>query len=515
MVNPVLLIAVPLGLAFAIPLFALFWRPAAKYIPPAALMFNLVVSLLLLAKVLENPLIVSIGGWRPPFCINLVAGPVGVLFSAIIALVGLLVSVYALDYIHPVRYSHRIDTKLSNWVGFSNGVKEGPTEKYHMLYMLLLIGATGVVLTGDIFNLFVFFEILCISSYALVAYLRNKAGIESAVKYLVQGAVGSSLLLIGIGLLYGQFGTLNMADIAQNIKSASPISIFVPMVLIITGLGVEAAIFPLNAWLPDAHSSAPSSISAILSGIAIEVGLYAVVRVIFTIFGASSIFLFLALLGILTLLVGEMCAFSQNNIKRMLAYSSIGQIGLILFALAIATSYGVTGGLFQLVSHTLAKSLLFLAAGYMIYRAGSMEISALEGMGKKMPLTCLAFTIGAFSLVGLPPFIGFPSKFLVVRAALATKETYFSVLIGLALLGTVIEGAYFFRVVQVLYFKGEKSNPGRKEAPMVALIPMFIFVLLIIAVGIYPKLLTDVLNSAASELLSRTEYIKAVLGSIL
>jgi len=489
MVNPVLLIAVPLGLAFTIPLFALFWRPAVKYIPPSALGFNLVVSLLLLAQVLENPLIVSIGGWRPPFCINLIAGPVGVLFSAIIALVGLLVSVYALDYI-----------------------KEGPTEKYHMLYLLLLTGATGVVLTGDIFNLFVFFEILCISSYALVAYLRDKAGIESAVKYLIQGAVGSSLLLIGIGLLYGLFGTLNMADIAQNIKSVSPISVFVPMVLIITGLGVEAAIFPLNAWLPDAHSSAPSSISAILSGIAIEVGLYAVVRVTFTIFGAQSFLLFLAFLGILTLLVGEMCAFSQNNIKRMLAYSSIGQIGLILFALAIATSYGVTGGLFQLVSHTLSKALLFLAVGYMIYRAGSMEISALEGMGKKMPLTCLAFTIGAFSLVGLPPFIGFPSKFLVVRAALATKETIFIVFIGLALLGTVIEGAYFFRVVQVLYFKGEKTNLRRKEAPIVALLPMFIFVALIIVVGIYPKLVTDVLNSAASELLNRLDYIRSVLG---
>jgi len=502
-VTPVLLIAVPLGLALAIPLFALFWKGAAKYIPPVALAFNLAVSLLLLPRVLDDPLIVSIGGWRPPFCINLVAGPVGVLFSAIIALVGLLVSIYALDYI-----------------------KEGATEKYHTLYLLLLTGATGVVLTGDVFNLFVFFEILCISSYALVAYLRDKAGIESAVKYLIQGAVGSSLLLIGIGLLYGQFGTLNMADIAGQIGSASPMSLFVPMILMITGLGVEAAIFPLNAWLPDAHSSAPSSISAILSGIAIEVGLYAVARVVFTIFGASSIFLLLAFVGIVTLLVGEMCAFSQNNIKRMLAYSSIGQIGLILFALAIATSYGVAGGLFQLVSHTLAKALLFLAAGYMIYQTGSSQISALEGMGKKMPLTCLAFTIGAFSLVGLPPFVGFPSKFLIVRAALATGETVFAVLIGLALLGTVIEAAYFFRVIQVLYFKreneltetheaafgGPKPNPGSKEAPVAALIPMFVLVALIVVVGIYPKLVTDALNSAAGELLDRLGYIRSVLG---
>jgi proton-translocating NADH-quinone oxidoreductase chain N len=489
MVSPVLLIAVPLGLAFAIPLFGFISKRIVKYIPIAAFAFNLAVALLLIPEVLKHPIVVRIGGFPPPFGINLVAGPVGVLFSVLIAVAGLLVAIYALTYI-----------------------KEGPEEKYHMLYLLLLTGATGVVLTGDIFNLFVFFEILCISSYALVAYIGDRAGIESAIKYLIQGAVGSSFLLIGIGLLYGLFGTLNMADLALHIESASPIAVFVPMVLIITGLGIEAAIFPLNAWLPDAHSSAPSSISAILSGIAIEVGLYAVVRVIFTIFGVSSIFMFLVFLGILTLLIGEMCAFSQKNIKRMLAYSSIGQIGLIVFAMAMATSLAVSGGLFQLVSHTLGKGLLFLAVGYMIYRSGSMEISSLEGMGKRMPLTSLAFTIGAFSIVGLPPFVGFPSKFLIVQAALAKETILFTGLIGLVLLGTVIEGAYFFRVVQALYFKKGNGDPQRNEAPVTGLIPMFIFVTLIIVIGIYPKLLTDVLNSAASELLNRIDYIRSVIG---
>jgi formate hydrogenlyase subunit 3/multisubunit Na+/H+ antiporter MnhD subunit len=180
--------------------------------------------------------------------------------------------------------------------------------------------------------------------------------------------------------------------------------------------------------------------------------------------------------------------------------------------LAIATSYGVTGGLFQLVSHTLSKALLFLAAGYMIYQTGSKEISALEGISKKMPLTCLAFTIGAFSLVGLPFFAGFSSKFLIVRAALATKETYFYVLVGLALFGTVIEGAYFFRVIQALYFKAGESNLEGKDAPITALIPMFVFVIMIVVLGLYPKLITDVLNSAASEFLNRLDYIGSVLG---
>jgi proton-translocating NADH-quinone oxidoreductase chain N len=489
MVNPVLLIAVPLGLSFTIPLFGLISKRIEKYIPIVALMFNLVVSLLLIPKVVKQPVNVFIGGFQPPFCINLVAGPVGILFSALIALIGFLASIYALDYI-----------------------REGATQLYHMLYLLLLTGATGVVLTGDMFNLFVFFEILCISSYALVAYLGDRAGIESAVKYLIQGALGSSLMLIGIGLLYGRYGTLNMADIARNIDSVSSISIFVPFVLLVTGLGVEAAIFPLNAWLPDAHSSAPSSISAILSGIAIKVGIYAVARVVFTIFGASSILQFLVFLGLLTLLIGEISAFSQNNIKRLLAYSSIGQIGLIVFALGMGISHGIAGGLFQLISHALSKGLLFLAVGYMIYRSGSMDISKLEGMGKRMPLTSLAFTIGAFSLVGLPPFIGFPSKFLIVRAALSKQEVLFTVLIALVLLGTVIEGAYFFRVVQVLYFKGNHTDLQREEAPVPALIPLFFLMVLIVIVGIYPKPLTTILNSASSELLNRIDYIRSVLG---
>jgi proton-translocating NADH-quinone oxidoreductase chain N len=510
MVNPILLIAVPLAFAFSIPLFGFISKRVERFIPPIAMLFNLVISLILIPEVIKSPIVVSLAGFPPPFCINLFAGPVGILFSAVIALIGFLVSIYALDYI-----------------------KEGAEEKYHMLYLSLLTGATGVVLTGDIFNLFVFFEILCISSYALVGYLGNREGVESAAKYLIQGSVGSAFILIGIALVYGQFRTLNMADIAGNINSVSPTQIFIPLGLFIVGFGVEAAVFPLNAWLPDAHSSAPSTISAVLSGIAIKIGIYAIARVVFTIFGASDMLLFLVLLGLLTLLVGELSAFSQDNIKRMLAYSSIGQIGLILFALGLGTDYGIAAGLFQFITHALSKSLLFLATGYMIYRVGSMEISSLGGIGKKMPLSSLCFTIGAFSLIGLPPFVGFPSKFLIVLSALEKHSNLYIVFIGIVLLGTVIEAAYFFKVIQVFYFKGdtEAINPVENKfseasvaqdmkisdgvktrAPIGALIPMVILVLLIIGIGIYPKFLGDILNSSSLELLDRIKYIQGVLG---
>lgn len=488
-INPVLLLAVPLGLAFLTPLVELFSKKIVKWLPVIGFLINLIIALIILPQALQKPIVVITAGFAPPFGINLVAGPAGMLMATLIALTGLLVAIYALRYI-----------------------REGDQQKYHILFLLLLTGATGVVLTGDIFNLFVFFEILCISSYALVAYLGNRAGLESAVKYLIQGSIGSSLLLVGIGLLYGQFGTLNMADLARQIGSASDSSLFIPMALMITGLGIEAAIFPLNAWLPDAHSSAPSSISAILSGIAIEVGLYAVVRVLFTIFAASHFFMFLLVLGVVTILIGEMSAFAQQNIKRMLAYSSIGQIGLMLFAFSLASQHGVTGGLFQMISHTLGKALLFLCVGYMIFRTDSMEISSFEGIGKKMPLTALFFTIGAFSMVGLPPFIGFSSKFLIIKAALIGGNLLYTILIGIVLLGTVIEGTYFFRVIQTIYFKKTERAAENHDSPVAGLIPMVILAALIVILGVCPNIVARIIDPAASEFLNRIEYIRSVLG---
>ena len=495
MVSPIVLIAVPLGLAFLIPLLALVSRRLPPYVPVVGTLFNLVVSVFLLPSAISRPIVVQTAGLPPPFSIHLVVGALGIVLSILIALVGLLVAIYATGYI-----------------------REGAVAKYHALYLLLLTGATGIVLTGDLFNLFVFFEILCISSYALVGYRGDRAGIEASAKYLIQGAVGSSLALLGIGFVYGAFGTLSLADIAGRVGSVSSMNVFVSMAFLITGFGVEAAIFPLNAWLPDAHSSAPSSVSAILSGIAIKAGIYAVARLVFTVYGAESILLFVLVLGVLTLLVGEMSAFSQNNIKRLLAYSSIGQMGLIVFALGLGSAGGIEGALFLVVSHGLAKALMFLSVGHMIYRTGSMEISSLDGMGRRMPISSLCFTLGAFSLIGLPPFIGFPGKFMVVRAALAKGDTLYTALVAAVLLGTVVEGAYFFRIVQGLYFKsgdaaGAEAEPGGgREAPLSVLVPVCVLAAAIVVAGICPHVLTDYLGPAASDLLDKTAYVRHVLG---
>jgi len=230
----VLLIGLPFLGAFLIPLVGLASKRLSHYIPAAVMLTNLGISLALLPQVMRSPIVISISGWTAPLAINFVVGPLGLGLVILISFVGFLVTVYGVNYI-----------------------REEPKEKYHMLILTLLTGATGMVLTGDIFNLFVFFEILSLSSYALTGYNRDRGGTEAAIKYLIQGSIGSAFILIGIALLYGITGTLNMADIAAHIAGADATLLFMAMSLLIVGFGVEAAIFPLNAWLPDAHPSAP------------------------------------------------------------------------------------------------------------------------------------------------------------------------------------------------------------------------------------------------------------------
>ena len=487
-----LLIALPFLGAFLIPLVGLASKRLSHYIPAAVMLTNLGISLALLPQVMRSPIVISISGWTPPLAINFVVGPLGLGLVILISLIGFLVTVYGVGYIH-----------------------EEPKEKYHMLILTLLTGATGMVLTGDIFNLFVFFEILSLSSYALTGYNRDRGGTEAAIKYLIQGSIGSAFILIGIALLYGITGTLNMADIAVHIAGADPTLLFMAMSLLIVGFGVEAAIFPLNAWLPDAHSSAPSSVSAILSGIAIETGAYAVARIVYTVFDSHGIMLILAILGVITLLLGEMSAFRQKgDIKRLLAYSSIGQMGLIMLAFGIASDAGVFAALFQLVSHTLAKALLFLATGYIIYRVGSKKLSALAGLGRKMPFTGAMIAVAVLSLVGVPPFAGFMSKFSIVRAALAQHSATYTGLIVLVLLATVIEVGYFMKLLQIMFFTETETEGAVKELPLSALIPITILAALIIAIGVYPQMISDVLQQAASGLVERSAYIQSVLGAL-
>ena len=488
MVNPILLIVIPLSAAFLIPIVSKGIRSIAKYVAFIVGLFNVIAAVYIFLNAVNVPISVIIAGFKPPVGINLYVGPLASVLVALVSVIGFLSMIFSFKYINDVS-----------------------SPLFYSMYLLLIAGASGMILTADIFNLFVFFEIVCISSYALVAYDRDRDSLEASLKYLIQGSIGSVLILFGIALIYFSIGTLNMADIAVKIKGADKTTVIISIILMITGFGIEAAIFPLNSWLPDAHSSAPSSISAVLSGFVIEVALVIIMKIIFLIFSATEFLTFFAIVGVITLLMGELSAFKQENIKRILAYSSIGQIGLILFAFSLNTPRGVSGALFQIINHAFSKSLLFLSAGYLIHKTGSKNISDYKGIAKSMPFVGILYIIGVLSLIGIPPFIGFFSKFNIILAAIDKHSTTYIILVALVLLGTIIEASYFFKVAKIMYV-GEKRHEIYGKMPFTVLIPLGILAIVIVISFVYTNGIIYYTNKAGADLLNKITFIHTVLG---
>ncbi len=485
--DPVLMIALPLFAAFLIPPLARISKGLVKYVPVLIIGFNLYETVMLLPHSMVKPVIVIIAAWAPPLGINLTIGPLGNVLALIISLVGFVVAVYNIRF-----------------------VEEEPNEKYHMLFLLLTAGATGMVLTGDIFNLFVFLEITSISSYALTAFLRDRDGAEAAFKYLLIGSMASTFILLGIALIYATTGTLNMAQIAVRLKDVDPRIAIMALILLITGFGIEAEMFPLNGWAPDAYSQAPTPIGAAFGGIVVKAGVYALARLIYTIFSFQGIFHFILIAGIITLLIAEMSAIRQKQLKRMLAFSSIGQMGLVLIALGLATTRGVEGGLFQMFNHAMIKPLLFLSAGYLVFYSGSKNIEDMDGMGRVKPLLSFFFAFGAFAILGLPPLSGFWSKFIILSETISHG---FIAVATLALFGSIIEAVYYLRVVGRLYFKAPHDGAKVQYVPKSALVAMSILALITLVTGLYPDLVMTYLKPAAAELIDKSIYIKAVLSA--
>lgn len=485
--DPSLMIALPLMAAFLIPIFNRMSTKIPKYIPIVILAFNLYEAIAMLPHSMVKPIVVVIAGWQPPLGINLTIGPLGNILALIISLVGFLVAIYNIRF-----------------------VAEEPEEKYYMLFLLMITGATGMVLTGDLFNLFVFLEITSISSYALTAFIRDRNGAEAAFKYLLIGSIASTMILISIALIYASVGSLNMADIAQKMPNADPRIMVVALVLMIVGFGVESEIFPLNGWAPDAYSQAPTPVGAVFGGIVVKAGVYALARVIFTIFNFQGVFPFIIIIGVITLLIAEMSAMRQHQIKRMLAFSSIGQMGFVLIALGVATQMSVEGGLFQMFNHAILKPLLFLSAGYLVFHSGSKEISDLDGMGRIKPLTSFFFAFGAFALMGLPPLNGFWSKLMIISA---TVKAGMIAVAALALAGSTIEAVYYLRVVGRLFFKKHDEKIEVKYIHAPALVAMSVFAIIALYVGLYPDALLHYLRPAAQELLDKTHYIQAIFAA--
>lgn len=364
----------------------------------------------------------------------------------------------------------------------------GGRGKFFALLLIMVFGLNAMLLTRDLFSLYLFLEVASIASYVLVAFGLEHDGIESAVKYLLLSAVATSLVLVGILLVYMTAGTLEFAPLAAALEGTGgpvPGMLLLAAALFIAGFGLKAAVMPFHAWLPDAHPSAPAPISAMLSGVVIKVaGVYALARIFFGILPeigeVRTIFL---ILGTLSMIAGAVLAYFQRDFKRMLAYSSISQIGYILIGLGLGNLLGLVGALFHVFNHALFKSLLFLNSGAVQYRLGTRDIEQMGGLENRMPVTAATSVFGTLSIAGIPPFNGFWSKLFIIMGALAAGQTAVATL---AILVSVFTLGYFL-IIQRKVFFGHLNEKWRdiREAPAAMSVAVILLAAACLLTGVF------------------------------
>lgn len=446
--HGLLLIVIPL---IATPIVAVSRRPMLAWVITCGVcVAESVLALQMLAEVNTGTVIhYDLGGWAPPWGIEYRIDSLNALVAVIVTGIALLTLVY----------------------GKSSVEKEIPHYQIPLFYaafLLCMLGLLGIALTGDIFNLFVFLEISSLASYALIAMGKNRKALTASFQYLVLGTLGATFFLIGVGLAYAATGTLNMADLAGRLPlDTHPQLVHTAFAFIIVGMALKGAIYPLHLWLPNAYSYAPSVISIFLSATATKVAIYVIIRCLFNVFSLDYVlttFLpqILLALGAVAVVYGSLRAVAQSGMKKLLAYSSVAQIGYMIMGLGFASQTGVAASLIHLFNHALMKAALFMVAGIYIYRVNTATFENLKGLGKDMPWTFGIFIIAAFSLIGVPGTVGFISKWLLLEAAIEAGQWPMVVAI---VIGSLLAIVYVWKLVEVLYFqRADKLRIGGVQA---------------------------------------------------
>jgi len=448
---------------------------------------SLVVSFVLLNRVLaEGTLSYAMGGWPPPWGIEMRLDVANAFVLLAVTLISTAVLVYAQK-----SAGHEIDRD-----------KQG---LFYTAHLLCLTGLSGILITGDAFNLFVFLEISSLATYTLVSLGSDRRCLTAAFRYLVMGTIGATFILIGVGMLYMKTGTLNMLDLAEQIaRYDSSRTINTGLAFIMVGVSIKLALFPLHLWLPPAYTFAPSAVSAFLAGTATKVAVYVMMRFIFTIFGADHVFhemgmdLILMVLAIVAIFKCSFMAALQHNAKTLLAYSSVAQIGYIVLGISLVSMSGLMAGILHIFNHALMKGALFMAVGAVFYRVGSVEIKAFSGLGRQMPWTMAAFTVAGLSIIGVPLTVGFVSKWYLVSGALEQGNW---IIAALVLLGSLLAIVYVGRILEAAYFRRpddtQSGTAAVKEVPIGMLIPMWVLVLANVYFGIDTSLTVEAAQQAA------------------
>jgi multicomponent Na+:H+ antiporter subunit D len=436
-----------------------------------------------------GPISYALGGWEPPwgieYRVDLLSGFILMLVSAVGAVT--------------IPFAYR------------SVASEIPASKrawFYCMYLLCLTGLLGIVITGDAFNAFVFLEISSLATYVLIALGRDRRALLAAFQYLIVGTIGATLYVIGVGFLYLLTGSLNMVDIAARLGTAwgdQSRAIIAALAFITVGVSMKLALFPLHAWLPNAYAYAPSWVTAFLSATATKVAIYLLIRYYFSIFGVAIDFNSLPIaeiivvLSVAAMLTASSIAVFESNLKRMLAYSSVAQIGYITLGIGLADQAGLTGGLVHIVNHAIMKAALFLAAGAIVYRIGTVQIADLAGIGRKMPITMVALTIAGFGLIGTPGTAGFISKWYLSVGAL---DKGWWPLVFVIVASSLLALVYVGRIVEVAWMRDPAPAIAEaRDPPPSMLLPIVVLAAATIYFGIDTEWSVGIADAVAKALL--------------
>lgn len=463
-------------------------REAAAVVMSAASVLAVYMLYLMLKSTPDGILLFHLQA-APPLGACFEIDMLGILMAFSIALLTFFATLYS------VRYMEH-DTRLT---------------EFYTLLAAMAVGMMGVAFAGDFFTLFVFWELMCIASYVLVAFRKDMWGpIEAGFKYIVMSALGAAIIFLAMAFLYGMAGTVNFAHLSYALRG-QPMNLWLYTVfgMLVVGFGIKSAIVPMHTWLPDAHPEAPSPISAMLSGMLIETGLYGLCRVLFLIYEPPSFSLTIAALSVVTMCIANLLALLQQDIKRLLAYSSIAQIGYMLVGLSAGSTYGMLGLTTHVFNHSLMKGLAFLSSGSLVHMTGTRDIDKMKGVGRMMPVTTLTLFIALLGLGGIPATNGFVSKFILFNSALGAGMWWLTLL---GVLNSAFSMAYYLRVMKTLISKPEDEGLKVREAPALMVGVTVIMAVLIIVFGLYPAPVISLADRASRALVDGLgRYIGAVL----
>ncbi len=482
---PVLVVVAPLLAAALIVLINS--RKGAWLITLLTSLFCFYASVSMLQMVQDvNTLSYTLGGWQAPLGIELKVDALTSVMLLILTGSASLVSFYAL---------RSVEKEIAN----------GKQVLFYAAFLLVFAGLIGISITGDAFNVFVFLEISSLSTYAIISMGRDRRALHASYQYLIMGTIGATFILIGIAFMYVMTGTLNMSDLADRLPAvADTNAVRAAFAFITIGVGIKAAMLPLHQWLPNAYAYSPSVVSTFLAATATKVAVYVMIRFQLTIFGIEFSLLdmpfdkILMILGTIGIVGGSAYAIYQRNVKRMLAYSSIAQIGYILLAIGLASQPGFTAALLHIFNHALIKGTLFMALGIVFFRYASTELSVMSGIGKTMPVTMAAFTIGGLSLIGVPGTAGFVSKWYLVTALLDASLWPLALVILIASVLTVI---YVGRVIEVAYFRPVIDKEEQPKVPVTMTVALWVFALSNIYFGLDSDISMGISTQAVNQLI--------------